>query len=72
MENYIDKAIQNLSKGEVMIVYNLGAKNEQIRVIKPSHAPSSTSTNILSPIGVANMTVEELANEWVEFCRIAI
>lgn len=34
---------------------------------KPSHAPSSISMHSLSPVGLINQSVEDLAKEWLEF-----
>lgn len=57
------------SKGDSTNDAAFESTNERTRDLNSSQESDENSTNTLSPVGNSMPTVEELADEWIEFCR---
>lgn len=58
-----------ISNGKVISEAPFDLTKLATRDVNPSQESSSTSTTTKSPDGNKTLTVEEVAEEWGEFCR---
>ncbi len=58
-----------ISNGKVISEAPFDLTKLATRMANPSQESSLASTTTKSPVGNKTLTVEDIAEEWIEFCR---